>query len=124
MFSVAARAAELYTPPLSCSYTGLGEAELLCMIANVSDRAREVTIEIVEVLLIDQTKVAHVAVSVNALLEPGVSEVASYPSPFGPGSYCKFTVEGLKRTVRASSCIAYEDPNMPSYGCRVAVAAE
>ena len=120
MFSAAAPAAELYTPPLLFSSGFGGSAQFWCMIVNVSNSAREVTLEIIEVLPNGET---DVAASGNALLEPGVSTFVTSTSEFS--SYCKFTVEGLKRTVRASSCISYADPlEFPDYGCRVAVAAE
>ena len=89
-----AHAATLYTQPLFANNNQL----VVCKVANVSPRPREITITIVQAGIgpVDTGTSTVAAGNISTLSEMG--EIAQY--------YCKFDIKGGKATVRAGITIS------------------
>jgi hypothetical protein len=85
-----AEAATLFSAPLN-NATGF---VYRCFVLNISNQARDVTLEIISVAGITQAGPSAIELS------PGVG--VSLISDSGAFSYCKLTVEGAKSNVRAT----------------------
>lgn len=83
-----ASAATLYTPPLTLE----GGGELRCYAANVSSKARDVTIEVM-------SSTGGVVQSLSLTLLAGRAQSIA---GVGNSAYCKVTIAGGKNTVRVS----------------------
>jgi len=92
-----AQAGVLYTPP-SQAQLGAGANDLVCYIVNVSDRTREVTIEVKNADGVTENSPVTFSLDSEKSVRLGVDNDQS-------PSYCKFTVEGAKRHFRVSICV-------------------
>lgn len=93
-------AATLFTAPLEMDFVDNQDLSLVCTAANVSQRERTITIDIIN---IDGVSIANVSGSV----EPGARLGVTQGSDNGNAtpSHCKIEVSGNKSSVRASACI-------------------
>jgi hypothetical protein len=86
----AAHAATLISPPLVPE----GDNVLDCYLVNVSNQAREVTIQVFN-------REGEVVTTVETTLDPGQEDVARATADLLP-RYCKFIVKGKRADFRAS----------------------
>jgi hypothetical protein len=108
VFSGAAYAATLTSPPLT---PGNGN-ELRCEITNLSSQARTVTIEVIGFCTSACPPGANagdgnILATVSPLLGPlntGFAVVADLSTPSITPHFCRYTVQGGKKTWRASAC--------------------
>lgn len=100
-FSGVSGAATLFTPPLEIDFADSTDVSLVCTVTNVSNKSREITIDIIN---IDGVSIT----SVTDMVAPGARLGAVQGSDNGTAtpSHCKFDISnGKKSSVRASACI-------------------
>jgi hypothetical protein len=91
--AASARAATLITPPL---FTDNGNA-LACMITNVGKKPVDVTIEAINA--------AGTVIGSNATTIPPGNATNVSPATTFTTTFCRFTVKGGKKSVRAAACL-------------------